>query len=183
MNQNVTIVEIDSLARKALKKVLKKEGLADLCVVQEQNPAADRGFIIRLLEPGKTAHGNHDFTKPVRAGVIVQYVKTLLTNHNQQEFIKFRTYTLNVLNHELLDSQSGKSVRLTEKESYILKLLVQNPGKIVSRKRLLDSVWQYADGIETHTLETHIYRLRQKIEKDPANPSLLITEEAGYRLV
>src|SRR5690606_22721894 len=95
--------------------------------------------------------------------------------------IVFGPYSLNAFSHELA-GPGGKVIRLTEKESHILRLLVASGGQAVSRKRLLDDVWQYADGIQTHTLETHIYRLRQKIEDDPAQPKILLTDEAGYRL-
>ena len=172
MSQKVTIVEADPTARKALEKVLKKEGLEGSYIIQAADEP-DQILVVRL----------DDFTKPVRAGAIVQQVRRLLSLQNGGEkLVSFGAYTLNPLSHELVDNASGKTTRLTEKESHILKLLAENPGKITSRKTLLDQVWKYADGIETHTLETHIYRLRQKIERDPANPSILITEEAGYRL-
>jgi len=73
-------------------------------------------------------------------------------------------------------------VRLTEKEIAILVLLKESAPSKVSRQTMLDKVWAYADGVETHTLETHIYRLRQKIETDPSSPQILLTAEDGYRL-
>ncbi len=78
--------------------------------------------------------------------------------------------------------ENGQPVRLTEKETAILACLKQSEGKPVGREELLTRVWSYADGVETHTLETHIYRLRQKIEQDPSRPDILLTEEDGYRL-
>jgi DNA-binding response OmpR family regulator len=74
-------------------------------------------------------------------------------------------------------------VRLTEKETAILKYLYRSGHKVVSRGVLLDEVWGYNAGVNTHTLETHIYRLRQKIERDPSHAEILITESGGYRLV
>ncbi len=73
-------------------------------------------------------------------------------------------------------------LRLTEKETAILLCLKESEGERVSRQKLLEDVWAYAEGVETHTLETHIYRLRQKIERDPSAPEILLTAEDGYRL-
>lgn len=73
-------------------------------------------------------------------------------------------------------------VRLTEKETAILACLKQAQGTLLPREALLARVWSYATGVETHTLETHIYRLRQKIEKDPSRPEILLTKEDGYCL-
>lgn len=81
-----------------------------------------------------------------------------------------------------LRRQDGTELRLTEKERDILVTLYAAEG-FVERADLLQAVWGYAAAVETHTLETHIYRLRQKIEDDPARPALLVTEENGYRLV
>ena len=74
-------------------------------------------------------------------------------------------------------------MRLTEKETAILKYLYRAGEKAVTRDILLNEVWGYNAGVTTHTLETHIYRLRQKIERDPAAASILVTESGGYRLV
>jgi DNA-binding winged helix-turn-helix (wHTH) protein len=73
-------------------------------------------------------------------------------------------------------------ITLTEKEVMILAFLYQSHPKPVSRESLLDNVWGYAETVETHTLETHIYRLRQKIEEDPSGPQILVTKEEGYGL-
>ena len=77
----------------------------------------------------------------------------------------------------------GQKIRLTEKETNILKFLLRSADAFVARDTLLHEVWGYNANVTTHTLETHIYRLRQKIEPDPARASLLITESGGYKLV
>ena len=83
----------------------------------------------------------------------------------------------------LIETATEKKVRLTEKETSILKFLFRAGDKPVSRETLLDEVWGYNAGVTTHTLETHVYRLRQKIEKDPSNAAILITEPGGYKLI
>jgi DNA-binding response OmpR family regulator len=82
----------------------------------------------------------------------------------------------------LLEDKAGNRVRLTAKEVAILSVLRQ-AGAVVSRDRLLAEVWGYSAAVTTHTLETHIYRLRRKIEPDPGRATLLVTEAGGYRLV
>ncbi|MEM1146403.1 MAG: helix-turn-helix domain-containing protein, partial [Pseudomonadota bacterium] len=82
----------------------------------------------------------------------------------------------------LLVREDDRKIRLTEKETNILKYLYRAGGKPVAREELLSEVWGYNAAVTTHTLETHIYRLRQKIEPDPGNARLLLTEAGGYRL-
>ncbi|MEL7048724.1 MAG: helix-turn-helix domain-containing protein, partial [Pseudomonadota bacterium] len=84
---------------------------------------------------------------------------------------------------KLLVTETGSKIRLTEKETSILKYLYRSGEKVVTRDVLLHEVWGYNAGVTTHTLETHIYRLRQKIERDPSNAELLVTETGGYKLV
>ena len=67
----------------------------------------------------------------------------------------------------------GRRIRLTDKETKILRYLSRTPGKDVTRQTLLSEVWGYNHTIDTHTVETHIYRLRQKMEADPRMPRLL----------
>ena len=76
-----------------------------------------------------------------------------------------------------------RKVRLTDKETAILKYLYRAGDKAVAREKLLDEVWGYNAAVTTHTLETHVYRLRQKIEEDPSTAKLLVTEAGGYKLI
>ena len=75
------------------------------------------------------------------------------------------------------------SIDSTEKETAILRYLYRAGRRPISREILLQEVWGYNSGVTTHTLETHIYRLRQKVEKDASNPSILVTEAGGYKLM
>jgi DNA-binding response OmpR family regulator len=83
----------------------------------------------------------------------------------------------------MLIDESGGKVRLTEKETAILKYLYRSGERTITRDVLLSEVWGYNSGVTTHTLETHIYRLRQKIERDPSQAAILVTEAGGYKLV
>jgi DNA-binding response OmpR family regulator len=82
----------------------------------------------------------------------------------------------------LRDPKKNRRIKLTVKETAILKYLYRLDASVVDRKMLLGEIWGYSSSVTTHTLETHIYRLRQKIEADPAIPTLLLTEAGGYRL-
>ncbi|MCH8836003.1 MAG: winged helix-turn-helix domain-containing protein, partial [Proteobacteria bacterium] len=82
----------------------------------------------------------------------------------------------------LVDNTDKRKIRLTDKEAAILKYLYRAGDRVVGREVLLDEVWGYNAGVTTHTLETHVYRLRQKIERDPSNAQMLVTEPGGYRL-
>ena len=77
---------------------------------------------------------------------------------------------------------TNRRSRLTDKEAAILKYLYRADAKPVDRESLMHEVWGYASDATVHALETHIYRLRQKMEPDPTNPTLLLTDARGYRL-
>lgn len=128
--------------------------------------------------------GANDYvTKPFRFAVLMARIHAHLRNHGQSEDAVFRVgpYTFRP-SAKLLLGASGKKVRLTEKETNILKFLYRS-GETVPRDTLLHEVWGYNPAVTTHTLETHIYRLRQKIEINPAQAQILITESGGYRLL
>ena len=133
---------------------------------------------------GLNAGANDYVTKPFRFGVLLARIRAHLRSHEQSEDAVFRigTYTFRPSAKLLIDDDDSK-VRLTEKETSILKYLYRAGERVVGRDILLHEVWGYNSGVTTHTLETHIYRLRQKIEKDPSNAQLLVTESGGYKLV
>ncbi|MBV9570959.1 MAG: response regulator transcription factor [Alphaproteobacteria bacterium] len=127
--------------------------------------------------------GANDYvTKPFRFAVLMARVHAHLRSHEQSEEAVYRIgpYTFRPSAKLLLDA-AGKKIRLTEKETNILKFLYRS-GETVPRDTLLHEVWGYNPAVTTHTLETHIYRLRQKIETNPAQAQILITESGGYRL-
>ncbi len=83
----------------------------------------------------------------------------------------------------LVHTDSKQKVGLTGFETALLKYLYRSGNMVVGRDTLLGEVWGYNAGVTTHTVETHVYRLRRKIESDPHNPKILMTEPEGYRLV
>ncbi|MEI8154237.1 MAG: helix-turn-helix domain-containing protein, partial [Hyphomicrobiales bacterium] len=91
-------------------------------------------------------------------------------------------YTFVAISKLLMDPE-GSKIRRTGREAAILRFLYRAGQKPVSRETLLQEVWGYNSGVTTHTLETHVYRLRQKVEKDAASPAILVTDAGGYKLV
>ena len=141
--------------------------------------ATSDGDTIQGLESGADDY----VAKPFRFSVLLARIRVQLRSHEQSENAVFHIgpYQFRPAQKLLLDA-AKKKVRLTEKETNILKYLYRAGGKPVARDELLAEVWGYNAGVTTHTLETHIYRLRQKIEPDAASAQLLLTEAGGYRL-
>ena len=132
---------------------------------------------------GLDAGANDYVTKPFRFAVLLARIRAQLRSHEQSEDAVFRIgpYEFRPAAKVLVDDK-GKKIRLTEKETNILKYLYRAGAKAVSREELLTEVWGYNAGVTTHTLETHIYRLRQKVEPEPGQARLLLTDAGGYRL-
>ena len=134
---------------------------------------------------GLEAGANDYITKPFKLNVLLARLRAHLRQHESSEDAVFQIgpYTFKPSSKLLVVNANGKKVRLTEKEAAILKYLYRADGQIVPRDRLLSEVWGYNANVTTHTLETHVYRLRQKIEANPAKAVILVTEGGGYKLV
>ena len=182
-----------------------KEGQIDLVIMDVGLPDIDGREAVRILRRNGfkapiimlTGHdtdsdailglesGANDYvTKPFRFSVLLARVRTQLRQHETSADAVFTIgpYTFWPASKLLLNAQ-GSKVRLTDKETSILRYLYRAGERPSSRETLLQEVWGYNSGLTTHTLETHIYRLRQKIEKDAAAPGILVTEAGGYKLV
>ena len=185
-------------------KILKNDG-ADVVILDINLPDLDgreackamrrnghKGPIIMLTGQtsdsdtilGLDAGANDYVTKPFRFGVLVARIRAHLRQHEQSEDAVFRVgpYTFKP-SAKLLVRDDTKKIRLTEKETAIIKFLYRAGEQVIGRDTLLHDVWGYNAGVTTHTLETHIYRLRQKIERDPSHAEILVTEAGGYKLV
>ncbi|MAW35404.1 MAG: DNA-binding response regulator [Rhodospirillaceae bacterium] len=161
-----------------LCKLMRRRGVkAPIIMLTGQDSDADA-----IL--GLDAGANDYITKPFRFNVFMARIRAQLRTHEQSDDAVFNVgpYAFLPAAKMLTNSETDRKIRLTEKETAILKFLYRAGGKVVSRDTLLDEVWGYNAGVNTHTLETHVYRLRQKIEPDPQQNVILITEPGGYKL-
>jgi DNA-binding response OmpR family regulator len=182
-----------------------KSGNVDLVIMDVGLPDIDGREAVRILRKGGfkapiimlTGHGTDSDTilgleagandyvaKPFRFAVLLARIRAQLRQHEASEDAVFAIgpYSFRP-GAKVLMKPSGGKVRLTEKETAILRFLYRAGQQPVSREVLLQEVWGYNSGVTTHTLETHIYRLRQKIEQDAAKPAILVTDAGGYKLV
>jgi DNA-binding response OmpR family regulator len=134
---------------------------------------------------GLDAGANDYVTKPFRLSVLLARLRAHLrqSEHSDDAVFAIGPYTFQPSAKLLVEAGGRKKVRLTEKETAILKYLYRAGDRAIARETLLGEVWGYNAGVTTHTLETHVYRLRQKIERDPARAEILVTEPGGYRLL
>ena len=201
MTEEFNVVEAAS-GTQALQQV--KDGQFDLLIIDVGLPDTDGRELCRLMRKqglkipmimltghvsdadtilGLDAGANDYVTKPFKFPVLLARIRAQLRQHEQSEDAVFKLgpYSFRPA-LKVLVAEDGSKIRLTEKETNILKFLYRAPIPVVPRDMLLQEVWGYNAAVTTHTLETHIYRLRQKIEPDPANVCLLLTESGGYRL-
>ncbi len=134
---------------------------------------------------GLQAGANDYVTKPFHLGVLLARIRAQIRQHERSEdaVLNIGAFAFQPANKLLLNGKTNKKTHLTDMETKILKYLYRADDRTVYRDVLLGEVWGYNAAVDTHTLETHIYRLRQKIERDPSKPEILVTEPGGYRLV
>lgn len=171
-------VNLPDMDGRELCKQLRKGGFKSPIIMLTGN-VSDADMIL-----GLDSGANDYVSKPFKIAVLLARIRAQLRQHEQSEDAVFTIgpFTFKPAAKQLVD-EKGSKIRLTEKESSILKYLFRADEKVVSRETLLHEVWGYNAGVTTHTLETHIYRLRQKIEKDPSAATLLVTEAGGYKLI
>jgi DNA-binding response OmpR family regulator len=131
------------------------------------------------------AGANDYITKPFKIAILLARMRAHLRQHEKRDGAVFTIgpYSFRPSAKILIDENRNRKVRLTEKEAAILQYLHLTGDRMVKRETLLGEVWGYNAGVATHTLETHVYRLRQKIEMDPSKATILVTDPGGYRLV
>ena len=175
------MLDSDPLAGQALADIL--EGAGHGVAMAAASPDRLDGIDLIVGEPALLPAGVAvpvlPLIKPVRLGAFLARVEEMLSAA-LSESVALGPWRFDVAARSL-EGADGRKVRLTDKETAILGHL-RRAGGVVGREQLLAEVWGYSAAVTTHTLETHIYRLRRKIEADPANATLLITEPGGYRL-
>lgn len=170
-------VDLPDMDGRETCRLIRKAGIATP-IIMLTGASSDSDTIL-----GLDAGANDYVTKPFRFAVLLARIRAQLRSHETSEDAVFRIgpYEFRPAAKALIDADE-KKIRLTEKETSILKYLYRAGEKPVSREELLAEVWGYNAGVTTHTLETHVYRLRQKIEPEPGSAKLLLTEAGGYRL-
>lgn len=124
-------------------------------------------------------------TKPFRLEVLLARLRVQIREHERSDGATFKIgpFLFVPASRIMIRDDSGEKIYLTEKETAILKTLYRARGKLISREFLMQDIWTYSSEARSHTLETHVYRLRQKLEVDSKNPRYLITDRGGYKLV
>lgn len=167
----------DMDGREAVKQLRKSGFKAPVIMLTGHDTDSD---MILGLEAG----ANDYVAKPFRFAVLLARIRAQLRQHEQSEDAVFTVGPYQFKpSQKILTAEDGRKIRLTEKEAAIIRFLYRAEKNVVTRDVLLEEVWGYNSGVTTHTLETHVYRLRQKIERDPSNAEILVTENGGYKIV
>jgi len=151
---------------------------AGICIKDDENECEG---VLFTPPHGGSSLPSLDFTSLARPLRFVDLL-SLLENLPYRQEIALAHFSLD-LREKLLKNLKTQEVQcLTEKEVQLLRFFHQNKGRELSKDKLLQEIWGYHPEAETHTLETHIYRLRQKLEEDPNTPQLLLNGKEGYWL-
>jgi DNA-binding response OmpR family regulator len=171
-------VNLGAMDGREVCKMMRRDGVTAPIILMTGEATSDADQIL-----GLEAGANDYVEKPFKMTVLLARIRAHLRSHETSEDAIFTIgpYEFRPAAKTLMDARQ-KRIRLTEKETNILKYLYRAGRKPVAREELLKEVWGYNPTVTTHTLETHIYRLRQKIEPDPQRATLLLTEQGGYRL-
>lgn len=163
----------------------------DVCRVMRRKGIHAPGIMLTALDGdsdtilGLDSGANDYVAKPFRMGVLLARIRTHIRQHEMSEDATFVVgpYLYRPAAKRLQGDRGNQDIALSDKENAILKHLYRAAGSAVTSETLYAEIWDYSASLATHTLQTHIYRLRQKIERDPSRPEILLSETGGYRLV
>ncbi len=187
---------LDRITREHVDMVLLDVGLPDMDGREVCRLIRRRGIQVPvIILTGKDGDadailgldsGANDYViKPFHMGVLLARIRAQLRQHEHSENAAFTIgpYTFRPTARRLVHNKTRKEVSLSDKENAILKQLYRAGDTVVGCETLYSEIWDHNQTLATHTLQTHIYRLRQKIEEDPSKPAILISELGGYRIV
>lgn len=173
--ENETIFDVIVLDEKPLllKELRKKYPQTPIFVLQTESCDISEESNLSLY-----------MCKPLSLDAFLNKLKSSINilENSSEGYLYFNKYELHPSSKDILNSRNNEIIKLTEKEVSILKYLYKARDKIVSKNELLQEVWEYSPDVTTHTIETHIYRLRQKVEHEDLEAQLILTEDGGYRL-
>ena len=161
-----------------LCKNIRQEGVRSPIILVAEELGEDVAIV--ALDAG----ANDYVLKPFKINVLVAKIRSNIRQFEQSEFaiLRFGRFSFKPGDKILLNNSSKEEVRLTDKEAAIIKLLYLSGGEVVTRATLLEEVWGYNTTLTTHTLETHIYRIRQKVGNATSGQDFIATESEGYRM-
>ena len=165
-NTNILLVDSDLLKEEKILKALKETNITKLLIARPESKQDISGCDARLELPIKFSDLN-------------TFLNEIITKkkYSDNSSISIKDYILDKNEKKL--KKNKKFIIITEKEIQLLELLFNNK-KPVSKKEILKSVWRYAEDADTHTVETHIYRLRKKILNVFIDENFIINEKNGY---
>lgn len=184
----IQIIVSDASRKDHLKRSIALYGFDNDIVIDDQE-ISGAGFKIFIGNdvPDQNSY-DYVFKEAFRLGALLDLIKKLAKKRSKKSDQSVSIPGYYALDGLFLfpDKQAFEAkengIKLTDKERLILIELSHAPERFLDRAGLLEKVWEYAENVDTHTLETHIYRLRQKIENNPGKPEILLTAENGYRL-
>ena len=194
-SENYTIKKVN-LSNFQTKETV--DNLPEIIIVDSVSTLLNKLFLIEALSEMISlvpiiylSQGDHDandispakLSKPIYFPQLLKGIKKEVRDFtiNKNREIEIGPYSFNYLMNRLV-TKTGVEIRLTEMETKILSFLYKSNGKLIKRDTLLTEVWGYKSEVMTHTLETHIYRLRKKISRNCVSQTLLVSESGGYRL-
>ena len=173
IDSNLADVSLSNLC-----KNIRQEGVRSPIILVAEELGEDVAIV--ALDAG----ANDYVLKPFKINVLVAKIRSNIRQFEQSEFaiLRFGRFSFKPGDKILLNNSSKEEVRLTDKETAIIKLLYLSGGEVVTRATLLEEVWGYNTTLTTHTLETHIYRIRQKVGNASSGQDFIATESEGYRM-
>jgi DNA-binding response OmpR family regulator len=171
-------ISLPDLDGREVCRIMRRNGIAAPVIVLTAS-VSDADAILSL-----DAGANDVVTKPFRIGVLLARIRAQMRTYQSSADAAFTIgpYLYKPGSRLLVEREGGREVALSDTENAILRLLCRAAGLAVTRQDLYEQIWGFQTPLDTHTLQTHVYRLRRKIERDPGRPALLLSEHHGYRL-